>query len=130
MTQRCLADRRRVEQTALAPKLVQAASEMKRRFLADITLEALAVVTDLLDDLVRPIWIDLELLAHIAFDPEHPANFRVRALCLDLVHVLGSDAELLGNDHGVQRPANDIAPLVIAMTYQWPERLLGDDFRQ
>src|ERR1043165_8536213 len=97
---------------------------MKRRFFADIALEALAVIADLLDDLVGPIRIDLELLAHIAFYAQHPANLGIRALRLDLVHILGGDTELLGNDHGVQRPSNDIAPLIVAMPYQRSTRVL------
>src|SRR4029077_8681247 len=55
---------RGVEQAALGPQRVQAASDLERAAHADIAVEALAVVTDLLDDVVDPPLVDTECLAH------------------------------------------------------------------
>src|SRR5690606_19417247 len=49
------ADRRRVQDAALAPELVEAASQPHRRLQTDIGLEALAVIADQLDDVVGPV---------------------------------------------------------------------------
>jgi len=58
-----LADRRSVLQAALGPQRILAAGDLERRALADIALEHLAVVTDLLDDRVDPLLVDAERLA-------------------------------------------------------------------
>ena len=43
---------------------------------------------------------------------------------------MGGDAELLGVYHGVEGPADDVVPLVVAVAGHGSERLLGDDFGQ
>src|SRR5471030_2805217 len=65
-----LADRRRVLQAAVLPQSVQAAVDLEHRARADIALEALAVVTDQLDDVVDPLLVEPERLAHARGDAE------------------------------------------------------------
>src|SRR5262245_2643204 len=86
-----LADRRGVLQAALGPQRVLAAGDLERRALADVALEHLAVVTDLLDDVVDPLLVDAERLAHARRDAEDALDGRVVAL-QHLVDVLGGDA--------------------------------------
>src|SRR6188474_3533883 len=124
-----LADRRRVLQAALRPQLVQAALDLERAAGADMLVEALAVVPDLLDDVVDPLLVDPERLAHARRDTEDALDRRVLAL-QHLVDVLRRDAIFLGLDHRVLRPAHDVGELVVAVPDHWPQRLLGDDLRQ
>src|SRR5215218_7858164 len=59
-----LPDRRGVLEAALGPQLVQAAVDLEGRLRAEVAVEALAVVTDLLDDGVDPLLVDPQGLAH------------------------------------------------------------------
>src|SRR6185295_140203 len=65
---RSSADWRRILQPALAPEFVEAASEPERRLLADVAFEALAVIADLLDDVVGPVLREPSHLTHLVFD--------------------------------------------------------------
>src|SRR6188508_2639458 len=118
-----LADRRRVLQAALRPQLVQAALDLERAAGADMLVEALAVVTDLLDDVVDPLLVDPERLAHARRDAEDALDRRVLAL-QHLVDVLGVDAVLLGLEHRILSPAHDVGELVVAMAHGRRQRLL------
>src|SRR5688572_27117604 len=100
-----LPDRRGVLQAALGPQLVQAAVDLERRLRAEVAVEALAVVTDLLDDGVDPLLVDPQRLAHAGRDAEDALDGGVVAL-KHLVDVLGIDTVLLGLDHGIERPAH------------------------
>src|SRR5262249_34794163 len=100
-------DRRRVLQAAFGPELVQAAIDLQHRALADIALEALAVVTDLLDDVVDPLLVDAERLAHARRDAEDALDRRILAL-QHVVDVLRIDAILFGLEHRELRPAHDV----------------------
>src|SRR5215475_11227691 len=53
-----LADRRGVLQAALGPQPVEPSLDLERRAHAEVALEALAVVPDLLDDVVDPLFVD------------------------------------------------------------------------
>src|SRR3990167_1440347 len=117
-----------VLQAALRPQLVHAAIDLEDAVLADVAVEALAVVTDLLDDVVDPLLVEAERLAHARRDAEDALDRRVVAL-QHLVDVLGVDAVLLGLEHGEQRPRHDVAELVVAVAHHRTERLLGDDLR-
>src|SRR5437879_2348616 len=57
-----LPERYRVHQTAAAPQIVQSAFELHRRALADIALEAFAVIADLLDDVIGKLVVETEPL--------------------------------------------------------------------
>src|SRR6185295_7378677 len=127
---RSSADWRRILQPALAPEFVEAASEPERRLLADVAFEALAVIADLLDDVVGPVLREPSHLTHLVFDAEHAPDFRILGFPLHVVDVGLGDALLLGDQHDVERPADDVAPAVVAMADGRPERLLGDDLRQ
>src|SRR3546814_17325159 len=69
-------------------------------------------------------------LAHVAFGAQQTTDLGVVAVGSHIVDVLGGDAVLLGIDHGVQRPAHDVAPLIVTLAHKRPQRLLGDDLRQ
>src|SRR5687768_6775210 len=60
------ADRHRVLQAAVRPERVQAALDLERRAHADVALEDLAVIADLLDDLVAPLIGQAQVRAHVA----------------------------------------------------------------
>src|SRR5678816_4150247 len=123
------ADRRGVLQAALRPELVHAAVDLEQRVRTDMLVVALAVVTDLLDDVVDPLLVDPERLAHARRDAEDALDRRILAL-QHLVDVLRRDAVLLGLDLGEQAPAHDVGELVVAVAHRGSERLLGDDLRQ
>src|SRR4029077_1784565 len=93
-----------VLQAALRPQCILTAGDLERRAHADVALEHLAVVTDLLDDVVDPLLVDAERLAHARSDAEDALDGGVVAL-QHLVDVLRGDAVLLGLDLGEQRPA-------------------------
>src|SRR5262249_31594601 len=123
------AHRRRVLDAALGPEPVDAAADAELRARSYIALEYFAVVADLLDDAHHPVLGQAKLLAEIALDAqEAPDLGLVRLQCF--VDVLGGYAELLGIDHDIERPFDDIEPLIVAMAHQRPERLLGNDLGQ
>src|SRR4029450_10535132 len=78
--ERELPNRRGVLQAALGPELVQATVDLEQGVLADIAVEALAVVTDLLDDVVDPLLVDAERLAHARRDTEDALDGGILAL--------------------------------------------------
>src|SRR6267378_3098722 len=87
-----LAQRRRVHQSTLAPQAVQAALEAER---LEVRVEALAVIADLLHDLVGPLVVHAEQRAQVAARAGEALDRRVRAFCLR-VDVLRVESELLG----------------------------------
>src|SRR5467141_2120789 len=95
-----LAQRRRVHQSALVPQAVQAALEAER---LEVRVEALAVIADLLHDLVGPPVVHAEQRAQVAARAGEALDRRARALRLR-VDVPRAQAELLGLEHGEQRP--------------------------
>src|SRR5476649_798285 len=109
-----LLERRREQQAALGPELVAAALQLERRAHADGALEAFAVVSDLLDDVVGPVVGEAHHLAELALDAQDAAHFGVLRLGLHLVDVLGGDAEGFGRDLRVQHPAHDKLPALVA----------------
>src|SRR5215813_6184780 len=72
-------DRRGVLQAALGPQPVEAALDLERRAHAEVALEALAVVPDLLDDGVDPLLVDPQCLAHARRHAEDALDRRVVA---------------------------------------------------
>src|SRR5580704_10749615 len=98
--------RNRVHQAAVGPQRVLAALELERRVDANIALEALAVVPDLLDDVVHPLLVDTDGLAVAWRDAQEALDGRIVAL-QHLVDVLRGDPQLLGLDHANQRPFDE-----------------------
>src|SRR4029453_6381 len=98
------ANGRRVLQAALGPQRVLAALDLEGAAHADVAVEALAVVTDLLDDVVDPLLVDAERLAHAGRDAEDTLDRGILAL-QHLVDVLRRDAVLLGFDYALLPPA-------------------------
>src|SRR5262245_40394657 len=88
-------DRRRVLQAALGPQRVGAARDLQRRALADVAVEYLRVVSDVLDRAVGPVLGQAELLAVIPLGAEEALHVGIGGLHL-LVDVLLGDAELFG----------------------------------
>src|SRR6516162_847569 len=86
-----LSDRRRVLDAAFAPQVVETTRDLERRALANVLVEDLAVVPDLLDDVVDPLLVDTERLAHAGGDAEDALDGGVVAL-QHLIDVLRRDA--------------------------------------
>src|SRR5438445_7492302 len=74
-----LAQRRSVHQSALVPQAVQAALEAER---LEVGVEALAVIADLLHDLVGPLVVHAEVRAQVAAPTEEMRARRARGFCL------------------------------------------------
>src|SRR4030081_1185029 len=70
-------ERRRIKHPALVPRLVVAAIELQCRSAAEIARIDLAIVADLLDDLVGPRLAYPELLADTRHDAEELLHSRV-----------------------------------------------------
>src|ERR1700728_5249262 len=118
-----------VLQATLGPERVEPSYDLQRRALPDIAFENLAVIADVLDDAIDPIVGQAERLAVLTFRAEHAPRLRIVGFQL-LIHIRLVHAKLLGVDHGEMSPANDICPLVVAMTNRGTERLLGNNLRQ
>src|SRR3954462_4056101 len=108
---RCVLD------TALGPEPVDAAADAQLRARSHITFEHFAVIADLLDDADDPVLAQAQLLAEVALDAQETPDLGLVGL-QRLVDVLGGDAELLGIEHGKERPFDDVEPLVVAMANQ------------
>src|SRR6516165_9622848 len=122
-------DRRRVLDAALGPEPVDAAADAELRACSHIALEYFAVIADLLDDAHHPVLGQTELLAEIALDAQQAPDLGlIRFECF--VDGLGGYAELLGIEYGVERPFDDVEPLIVAMAHHRPEWFLGNDLGQ
>src|SRR5664279_5934526 len=75
--QRSSANRRRVHQPALGPQVVDAARQAEGRLEPEVSLEALAVVADLLDDAVGPLGVESQKLARVLGDAEEALHGRI-----------------------------------------------------
>src|SRR3982750_1341914 len=118
-----------VLQPAVHPERVKAALDLERRTLADVALKDFAVVAHVLDDPHPPIVGQASGFAELSLRAEETLDLRVVRL-RHLVDVGFGDAEFLRVQHRKVDPANQIAPLIVAMAYNETKRLLGDDFRQ
>src|SRR5580704_15286977 len=98
------AEGRREDEAAIAPQPVEAARQAERGRLPHIALIDLAVIPDLLDDLIGPIGLEAELLAEIVADAQEALDLGIRRGGAHLVDIRGADAELLGGDHGRHGP--------------------------
>src|SRR5262245_9338533 len=108
--------RRRVLDAALGPEPVDATADAELRARSHVALEYFAVVADLLDDAHDPVLGQAKLLAEIALDAQQAPDLRlVRLQCF--VDILGGYAELLGIDHGIERPFDDVEPLIVAVAH-------------
>src|SRR5690606_8596269 len=72
-----LAHRRGVDDAAVLVLRIEAALQADRRVGADELLEDLTVVADLLDDVVGPLVVDPQHLAHVPFGPEQAVDVRI-----------------------------------------------------
>src|SRR5215469_17090681 len=72
-----LPERRREHQPAILPQRIRAALQAEGRFRPDIAGEDLAIIADLLDDVIGPVLREPHLLAEIVADTEEPLHFRV-----------------------------------------------------
>src|SRR3954454_22872987 len=120
---RCVLD------SALGPEPVDATADAELRARSHITFKHFAVIADLLDDADDPVLAQAQLLAEVALDTQQPPDLGLVGL-QRLIDVLGGDAELLGIEHGEERPLDDVEPLIVAMANERPERFLRDDFGQ
>src|SRR3546814_10222925 len=101
---------------------MQAAVELYLRAAAELALYALAVIADLLDDIVEPRRVEAEALAETGGDAKVALDSRVLAF-QHLVDILRGDAELLGFLHAHQGPFDHLVPLVVALAHHRDERL-------
>ncbi len=116
-------------QATLGPESVLAALDLQARAFADVLLEDLAVVAHVLDDTHSPVVGQADGLTELALGAEQAFDLRVLG-GLHLLDVGLGDAELLGIEHGIVRPPDDVSPLVVAVADCRAKRLLGDDLWQ
>lgn len=114
---------------AIGPQRIHAAFQAQRRILANVVLEDLAVVADLLDRLVGKVGAETELLAHVAAGAQKALDRRLVAL-EHFIDVLRVDAHLLGLDQRIEHPLGDGEPLIIATAHHRAQRLLGNQLGQ
>src|SRR4029077_8788646 len=121
--------RRRDQQPAVSPPSVLSSAQTEPRLLAEMALEDVAVIADLLDRLIGPIGREPVLLAKIVADPEQALYLRHLAL-LHLLDIGLRDAQFLGGDQREEGPAHDVRPLAVVLPHERTDRLLGDDLGQ
>src|SRR5262249_62410320 len=98
---------RRVLNAALGPEPIDAATDAKLGTRPHIALEHLTVIADVFDNAHHPVLGQPELLAEIALDTQQAPDFRLVRL-QRLVDITGGDAELLGVEHGIERPLDGV----------------------
>src|ERR1041385_8939117 len=72
-----LTDRRRVLDAVLGPQRVDAAGDLQLRTSADIALEDLVVIAEMVDHIISPVVAEAEALAELAIDAEQAADVLV-----------------------------------------------------
>src|SRR5437764_7563814 len=100
-------ERWRDQKAAVLPELVLPARETEPRAFAEMALEDVAVVSDLLDRLIGPVGREPVLLSEIVADAEQPPDLGHLAL-LHLLDIRLRDAELLRCDQREEGPAHDM----------------------
>src|SRR5436305_148787 len=118
--------RRREQQAAILPQPVLAARQTEPRAFAEMALEDLAIISDLLDRLIGPVGGEAVLLSEIVADAKQAFDLRHLAF-LHLVDVRLRDTELFGGDQREKSPAHDMRPLAVVLAHQRADRLLRDD---
>ena len=108
---------------------IETARQADIRFRADIALENLGIVALRLDGAFGPILVETEHCAKVAFAAEQ-AGRGGALLCRHGVRIGSSDAVFLSGDQGVNGPADDVGPLIVAMTNDGTQRFLGNNFRK
>src|SRR4051812_23558799 len=88
-------ERRREQQAAVLPQSVLSAAQAEPRTFAEMPLENLAVIPDLLDRLIGPVGREAVLLAEIVADAEQALDLGHLAL-FHLIHIGLRDAEFFG----------------------------------
>src|SRR3954454_4956438 len=116
-------------QPAVLPELVLPAREAEPRAFAEVALEDLGVVSDLLGRLVSPVAREAVLLSEIIAHAEQALDLRYLAL-LHLVDIRLRDAEFFGGNQREEGPAHDVRPLTVVLAHNRADRLLGDDLGQ
>lgn len=124
-----LANRDTVLQAALDSNGILAAFDFQPRALAKVSLEALAIVADVLDNANDPVSREPDGLTEFALGAEKSLGLGI-ILVFHPFDVRLGHAEFLGIQHGVVGPADDVAPVIVAVANGRAERLLRDDFRQ
>src|SRR3546814_2059886 len=120
--------RRGVLHAAVVPQGIEATFDLQLAAGADVSIEDLAIVTDLLDDLHRPVLRQLQILAIFPLHTQQAGDVRVLAALGLFFDVCRSDAQFLGVEHGEQGPTHDIEPFLIALADRRAEGLLGSPF--
>ena len=128
-----LPQRRGVYQAPARPEVVDAAcaGEAQGGVFADIGFIDFAVVSDLLDDLIKAVIGESfgDFLAHAAFGADQAPDAGIGAV-LHLVDVAGVHVHFLGVHHRVENPFDEVEPDVVALADDGAQRLLGDGFGQ
>src|SRR5262249_16447316 len=117
----------RVQQTALAPKFIQATIKTKWRTRSEIALEDFTVVADLLSNVVSPFGIKAEVQVQFTFQAEQTPRFGISRVSDNFVNVFGGDAFFFQHDGGIDCPADKITPLRIARFPGWAEWFFGQN---
>src|SRR3569832_1538466 len=111
------AHRRGVHQPRLlgVPQGVHAPLELQGRVSPNVALEDLPIVPLGLDGAIGPVVAQAQHLAETRLHAQQAAHLRIGACATHLVDVPVGDAELLGQQGGVEGPADDVLPLVVAL---------------
>src|SRR5690606_15684055 len=115
--------------TSVKPQRVQAAIKLHWTVLTDVSFETLTIIAYLFDDVVGPLVVDAQILAHTRRHPQDTLHCRIRAV-EHLVYVFRRNAILFGFYHDVQDPPHQVVPLVVALTHHRAQRFLGQRFGQ
>src|SRR5215472_17759615 len=124
-----LSDGRRILDSALRPERIQAARDAQSGLCSYVSFIDLAIVAYRPNGTRGPIMLKAQLMAEFTFAPDQAPDVGIGRF-QRIVDRRRLDAELLGVDQGVERPLDQIEPLVVALSYHRPERLFRDDFGQ
>ncbi len=112
----------RQHQAAVPLQAIEAAFDLQRAVAADVAIVDLAVVTDLLDDLVGPDLLSGRAPGRCRVHGRRKRRIVGSSESRMRVDVRLRDAELLGDDHRLDAELHDVEPLVIAVPNGWRER--------
>src|ERR1700751_3763760 len=116
-----LSDGRRILDSAPRPERIQAARDAQSRLCSNVSLIDFAIVAYRPNGTCGPIMLKAELLAELTFAPDQAPDVGIGRF-QRIVDRDRLDAELLGIDQRVERPFDQIEPLVVALSYHRPER--------
>ena len=110
---------------------IQATRQAKRRIHTNVTFEDFTVVTNGGNGANGPLLIKPDHGTEVTLGANDTIDIRViSGRCGELIDITLVDTQLFRGDQRLKNPTGYVGPLIVALAYCRPERLLGNNLRE